>query len=129
MQANESGLTNLLATLSEEDYCYLTTRGRKTGNPHEIEIWFVVIEKSIYIMSGNMEKSDWVRNSLQEPQVTVRIAESTFNASARIVDNKDIELIVRNLMADKYNEREKDGSLSGWAQTALVVAFDTYSLI
>ena len=25
-----------------DDFCYLTTTGRRTGNPHEIEIWFAV---------------------------------------------------------------------------------------
>ena len=26
--------------LAGESYCYLTTRGRVTGQPHTIEIWF-----------------------------------------------------------------------------------------
>ncbi|MDP1548048.1 MAG: hypothetical protein Q8L87_18715 [Anaerolineales bacterium] len=37
-----SDLEKLLSQLSKEDYCYLTTQERKTGQPHEIEIWFGV---------------------------------------------------------------------------------------
>lgn len=114
---------DFLAQFSEEEYCYLTTKGRKTGNPHEIEIWFVIHGVSLYLMSGNMERSDWVRNLIQEPNVTLRIAGQTFGAISRIVRNEPEEIPVRALMADKYKERESDGSLSEWAQTALVVGF------
>ncbi|MCB0119939.1 MAG: nitroreductase family deazaflavin-dependent oxidoreductase [Anaerolineales bacterium] len=111
-----------LSRFEKVEYCYLTTRGRKTGNPHEIEIWFVIHEGSLYLMSGGMDGSDWVKNLLKEPRVTVRVDGQTFPALARVQKEKD-EDIIRNLMADKYKERETDGSLSDWAQTALVVGF------
>ena len=34
------------------------------------------------------------------------------------------ETTARNMLADKYKEREDDGSLSEWARTALPVAID-----
>ena len=111
-----------LSQFEKEEYCYLTTRGRVTGNPHEIEIWFVVHEGSIYIMSGNLARSDWVKNLLKDPNVTLRIAGQTFPAIASINATSE-EILIRNKMADKYKEREADGSLSEWAQTALVVKF------
>jgi len=109
-------MSDFLAQFSKEEYCYLTTKGRKTGNPHEIEIWFVIHGDSLYLMSGNRERSDWVRNLIQEPNVTLRIAGQTFSVSARIVKNEPEEIPVRTLMADKYKERQSDGSLSEWAQ-------------
>ena len=111
-----------LSRFEKVEYCYLTTRGRKTGNPHEIEIWFVIHEGSLYLMSGGMDGSDWVKNLLKEPRVTVRVDGQTFPALARVQKEKD-EDIIRNLMADKYKERETDRSLSYRAQTALVVGF------
>lgn len=111
-----------LSQFEKEEYCYLTTRGRVTGKPHEIEIWFVVQADSLYIMSGNLEKSDWVKNLLKEPNVTLRIAGQTFPAIASINTTSE-DTLIRNKMADKYKEREPDGSLSEWAQTALVVRF------
>lgn len=111
-----------LSPFEKEEYCYLTTLGRVTGKPHEIEIWFVVHESALYIMSGNMEKSDWVKNLLKEPNVSIRIAGQTFSALAALVDDKTLESIVRLKMANKYNEKEGD-ELSEWAQTALVVKF------
>ena len=118
-------MSDFLTQFSKEEYCYLTTKGRITGNPHEIEIWFVIHGGSLYLMSGGAEKSDWVRNLMQEPSVQVRIAGKTFGAVARVVKNESEGNPIRELMADKYKERENDGSLSEWAKTALVVGFRT----
>ena len=114
----------LLSQLKNESYCYLTTTGRVTGNPHEIEIWFGLKETTLYLLSGNMDRSDWVKNLLKDPSVTVRIADQTFKATARLVTDKQEEMSARNMVADKYNERKVNGSLSNYARSALVVGID-----
>jgi len=119
-------LTSILAPLAKEEYCYLTTIGRVTGNPHQIEIWFALHDNSLYLMAGN-HRSDWVKNLLKDPNVTVRIAKHSFTGIARLVKDEQEEMMVRNRLADKYKEREADGSLSEWAQTALPVAIDLQS--
>ena len=112
-----------VSQFQKEQYCYLTTRGRKTGAPDEIEIWFCVHENSLYLLSGGMDKSDWVRNLLKDPHVTVRIAGQTFPAVASLLDDKLTEPLVRMAMAVKYNEWE-GRSPSEWAKSALVVRVD-----
>ncbi len=114
----------LLPNLKTEEYCYLTTTGRVSGKPHQIEIWFGLNKTTLYLLSGGMDKSDWVKNLLKTPSVTVRVASHTFNATARIVTDEKEETMARNLLADKYNERKVNGSLSQWARTALPVAID-----
>jgi deazaflavin-dependent oxidoreductase (nitroreductase family) len=121
--ANAKDTADFLSRLEKEDHCYLTTTGRVTGNPHQIEIWFVARNSSVYMLSGS-HKSDWVRNLLKDPTVTVKVAEHNFKGRARIVKNEPEETMVRNRLADKYKEREVDGSLSDWARTALPVAID-----
>jgi deazaflavin-dependent oxidoreductase (nitroreductase family) len=113
-----------LAGLKGEEYCYLTTTGRVTGKPHEIEIWFGLNESTLYLLSGGMDRSDWVRNLLKDPRVRVRIAQQDFTGTARLVKDETEQTLARNLLADKYREREADGSLSEWARTALVVGID-----
>ena len=115
---------NLPEYLKDEEYCYVTTTGRVTGKPHTIEIWFGLKENTIYLLSGNKDKSDWVKNMVKNPSVTVRIARKTFIAIARIVEDKEEEMMARNMLADKYHERKANGSLSNWARTALPVAID-----
>jgi deazaflavin-dependent oxidoreductase (nitroreductase family) len=118
-----SDLNTLLSSLAKEEYCYLTTTGRVTGKPHEIEIWFGLSNATLYLMSGD-GKSDWVKNLLKNPSVTVRIVKHTFSGTARLVNDEQEQMLARVMLADKYKEREADGSLSEWARTALVVAVD-----
>jgi deazaflavin-dependent oxidoreductase (nitroreductase family) len=120
----KNDMNSLLPRLAEESYCYLTTTGRVTGKPHEIEIWFGLRDNTIYLLSGGKDKSDWVRNLLKNPSVKIRIARKTYNATARLVTDEKEEMMARNMLADKYNERRANGSLGNWARTALVVGID-----
>lgn len=114
----------LFSRLKKEEYCYLTTAGRVTGKPHEIEIWFGLNGNTLYLLSGGMDRSDWVKNLMKNPSVTVRIGRHTFKATARLVKDKGEEMTARNLLADKYHERRANGALSSWARTALPVGID-----
>jgi deazaflavin-dependent oxidoreductase (nitroreductase family) len=114
----------LFSRLKNEDYCYLTTTGRVTGKPHEIEIWFGLNEGTLYLLSGGMDGSDWVKNLLKNSSVTVRIAKHTFHAAARVVTEEKEETMARYLLAEKYQEWENGKTLSEWARTALVVGID-----
>ena len=122
MQNNN--FTNLLSSLSEEEYCYLTTIGRVTGKPHEIEIWFVVHNSTLHLMAGGKHESDWVKNLLKNPSVSVRIANHTFAGTARSVNDETEEMKARYALAEKYQEWEEGRTLSSWAKTALPIAID-----
>lgn len=117
----------LLAQLSKEEYCYLTTTGRVTGRPHEIEIWFGIYATSVYMLSGS-KASDWVRNIAKNPAVSVRIGNQRFQGTGRMVKDKEEEQRARYMIAEKYQEWEEGRTLSQWAQTALPIAIDIDSL-
>ena len=108
---------------ANEDFCYLTTRGRATGQPHEIEIWFAAHGDTLYMLSGGGSRSDWVRNLRAEPAVTVRIRDTTYNAVARVIADTTEERRARTLVFDKYQPRS-NGSLEGWRESALPIALD-----
>jgi len=116
-------LNSLLSPLAKEDYCYLTTTGRVSGKPHEIEIWFGLQHNTLYLLSGD-EHSDWVKNLLKTPSVTLRIGKHTFAGTARVVKNKEEDTTARYLVAEKYQEWEDGKTLSEWARTALIVGID-----
>jgi deazaflavin-dependent oxidoreductase (nitroreductase family) len=104
-----------------EDYCYLTTTGRVTGNPHEIEIWFALHGNTAYIMAGD-HASDWVRNARKQPAVSLRIRDRTFAATARIVTDPTEDALARRLLLAKYATPDKP--LESWGRTALPIAFE-----
>lgn len=120
--------TELLQPLASEDYCYVTTTGRVTGNPHQIEIWFGLNERSLYLLSGNGQ-SDWIKNMKKTPAVIVRVGKHTFRAVTRIVTDPAEDQMARLMLARKYQEVEEGDTLSEWARTATPVAIDLVELI
>ncbi|HRQ93092.1 MAG TPA: nitroreductase family deazaflavin-dependent oxidoreductase [Anaerolineales bacterium] len=112
---------------AKEDYCYLTTRGRRTGKAHEIEIWFGVYANSLYLLSGGGQESDWVKNLQMQPSVQVRLAGETYAATARLVHDAAEQLLARQLLSAKYYHWETGAPLDEWAATALPVALDIVS--
>ena len=109
--------------LASEDYCYLTTTGRVSGEPREIEIWFGLAGDTLYMLSGGGDRSNWVKNLSQDPAVTVRIAGTTIEGRARIVQGQEEDAIARRLLLDKYRQRY-GGDLADWGRTALPIAVD-----
>ncbi len=107
---------------ADEDYCYLTTTGRITGRPHEVEIWFALEGHTLYMLSGGGVRADWVKNIRSNPEVTVRIGASTFEGRGRFVDGAEDEL-ARGLLFEKYQPRT-GGDLTRWRGSALPVAVD-----
>ena len=113
-----------LDLLTKEEYCYLTTKGRVTGKPHEIEIWFGLNDHTLYLLSEGRERSDWVKNLLKDPAVKVRIARKKFKGLARLVTDEQEELMARKMLATKYEQWRVGRSFSHWARTALVVGIE-----
>jgi deazaflavin-dependent oxidoreductase (nitroreductase family) len=110
-----------LRGLAEEDFCYLTTTGRVTGRPHEIEIWFALVPeaRTLYMLSGGGDRSDWVKNLRHDPGVLVRIAEERFGGRAREARNAEEDELARRLLVEKYES--SPGRLENWRRRALPV--------
>lgn len=123
--------------MAEDDYCYLTTTGRRTGAAHEIEIWFEVDEgttpagpgATIFLLAGGGRGSDWVRNIEADPAVTVRFgSDPTVHVGrGRLLDDDtaDADEVerARRLVFTKY-QGGSGGDLSDWRVRALPVAID-----
>lgn len=110
-----------MEAFAAEDFCYLTTTGRLTGRPHEVEIWFSLDGQTLYMLAGNPH-SDWVENLQKEPMVSVRIADKTYPGQARVVEDTKEDALARSLLVGKYEKFP--GRLSEWRRTALPVAVD-----
>jgi deazaflavin-dependent oxidoreductase (nitroreductase family) len=87
-----------------EQFLYLTTIGRKTGLPREIEIWFVELNSRLYILAEHGYKAHWVRNVIANPSVTIRLAGRSWNAVGRVLEPEidELYLEVRERARTKY---------------------------
>jgi deazaflavin-dependent oxidoreductase (nitroreductase family) len=113
----------------DTQYCYLTTTGRKSGQPREIEIWFGLIGSTVYMLSGSGEDADgpkahWVRNILEHSAVTVRIDDVTYAGTGRVVERgTEEDAAARALVVPKYQPGHSN-DLTNWGETSVVVAID-----
>jgi deazaflavin-dependent oxidoreductase (nitroreductase family) len=90
---------------ADTQFLYLTTTGRKTGRPREIEIWFVEGDGRFYILAEHGYKAHWVQNILANPRVHVRIGDQQSNGLARGLDpdqDADAYLRARQFAREKY---------------------------
>ena len=104
----------------------MSTTGRVTGRPHEIEIWFTEVGDSLYLISGGGERSDWVKNLVAEPAATVRVDGKTVPVKARVPVHPGEE---RTVAVDRLHAKYADqvsGSLEDWKRDAFIVALDVH---
>ena len=109
--------------LGSLDYCYLTTKGRRSGSPHTIEIWFALHGDVVYLLAGGGDGSDWVKNVRSDPTVGLRLGDRDLICKGRLVDDPEEDALARRLLLEKYRPRYS-GDLEEWARTALAVAID-----
>jgi len=65
----------------------LTHYGRKTGNPHEVKIWFVLDGDRLYIGTANVNRQ-WVRNVQKTPQIKLSIGDANFGGTAYFLTDR-----------------------------------------
>jgi len=86
----------------DDPVCDVTSIGRRTGAPHEIEIWFGLLDDAMVLICGNGPSADWYRNMAADRHVQVRLAGVVHEGSARVVTDPDERRRVGDVMAAKY---------------------------
>ena len=86
-------------TAGEAEFLYLTTTGRRSGQPREIEIWFTRHEGRYYLIAEHRDRADWVQNLRANPQVRIRVAGSSMEGTARVMDAKAERTLRRQIQA------------------------------
>jgi deazaflavin-dependent oxidoreductase (nitroreductase family) len=98
---------------ADPEFLYLTTTGRRSGQPREIEIWFTARAGRYYVISEHREEAAWVQNLTVEPRVHARVGPATFAARARVIYESaepELSAAVQELSEKKY----------GWGEGLIV---------
>jgi len=77
-----------LNDVADERVLHLTTVGRTTGLPREIEIWFIIHAERLYLFAEGGEAAGWVKNIRRNPGVRVRFGKRQTDATARVLDRR-----------------------------------------
>ncbi len=84
---------------NEPQYLYLTTSGRKSGEPREIEIWFTEIEGRYYLIAEKRQRANWVLNIINDPRISIRVDNREFTGVGRIVEERTEQELWRSVRA------------------------------
>lgn len=100
-------------------FAYLTTTGRRSSEPHRIEIWFGVDDDRVLLMSGGGDRSDWVKNLQANPAVTIEIDGESRAGQAEVIDGDSADdEIARETLVRKY---QKTNELADWRRRSLPI--------
>jgi hypothetical protein len=111
--------------LASTEYCYLTTTGRRSGEPHTVEIWFGVLGVQLCLIGGHSD-TDWLANLRRRADVSVRIGLETRLGQAVVVSDPLGRQAIGALLAAKYElllePPDVADTAGSWAYGATAVA-------
>src|SRR5262249_34483090 len=90
--------------LQDEQFLYLTTRGRRNGRLREIEIWFTQCDGCFFVIA-EYPTSNWVQNIRANPLISIRVAGGNFTGHGRLLDaqsDPDLYARIQSLSRKKY---------------------------
>jgi deazaflavin-dependent oxidoreductase (nitroreductase family) len=83
--------TNALARIKRvatKQTVIVTHYGRKSGNPYQVKIWFVVDGDRVFIGTANVERQ-WVRNVQKTATIKLAVGGESFDAEARFLISRE----------------------------------------
>jgi deazaflavin-dependent oxidoreductase (nitroreductase family) len=89
------------ATLDRHWNCKLTARGRKSGQPRTVAIWFALGDGKLFL-TGDAKGPQWLRNARANPDVEVQIGSTRLRGRARVVEDPAETEAVRQRFVRRY---------------------------
>jgi ubiquinone/menaquinone biosynthesis C-methylase UbiE len=92
-----------LSDVTQAETLKLITFGRLTDLPHIVEVRFVFIDESYFVLAGK-GRSDWILNAIKSGKVKVRTRDWVFETSATLASATEMKKTVA-AFASKYGGR------------------------
>lgn len=103
---------------------HLTTKGRRTGRPHEVEVWYAYSNGKIYTAASLGHKADWIKNIASNNEVSVRIADTRFKGKAVILEGEASSIEAIRLCYTKYYGQASDDVVKDWYEDCIPIRID-----
>ena len=103
-----------LDVLNRESLVQLTVRGRKSGKPHSVKIWFAVGNGKVYVTSGRGLGAQWIKNLQKNPDVILQIGATSLKGTALWREGPSVRAEVFPLFVRKYFLARLFSWVLGW---------------
>ena len=110
-----------LAKVRSQKFIHLTTKGRKTGRPHTVELWFATDEGKVYL-SHEGEETDWMKNLKQNGEVSFEIGGEKFTGKGHYVENSDEAGRCKVTLYEKYYGKAEKAVIDDWFSLSKLIA-------
>lgn len=109
-----------LRSLERHWNCRLTVRGRRSGAPRTVTIWFALGPDCVYL-TGGPEEPQWCRNARANPDVVVQIGSTRLRGRARVVDDPAQARAIRERFVRRYLLARASRLFGGYTRSVPVV--------
>jgi hypothetical protein len=99
--STSNAVQDLLARVARESTVCLVTRGRRSGQPRQVTIWFAIVDGTIGLGTLNAERN-WVKNARQAREVELVFAGARLRGRFDDVTDAQQHAAIRRAMARKY---------------------------
>jgi deazaflavin-dependent oxidoreductase (nitroreductase family) len=113
-----------LAKVALQKFIHLTTTGRRTGNPHTVELWFAASGVKVYL-SHEGKQTDWMKNIKKNGAVAFEIGGKHFTGNARLLDDGTEEAWTGKVaLYEKYYGKAAKEAIEDWFSLSKLLAID-----
>ncbi len=96
----------LFEVLRKEDELQLTVKGGISGKEVSRPVWFVLRKRELLFLPVKGSASQWYRNSLKNPQISIAIGGQTYTGNAESINAKGNVSQVVELFKSKYGAED-----------------------
>ncbi|MDE0884793.1 MAG: nitroreductase/quinone reductase family protein [Myxococcota bacterium] len=100
--------------------CRLTARGRRSGEPRSVTIWFALGPGKIYL-AGSASGTHWCRNVAADAEVSLIIGGNRFTGRASVIEDPDEADSIRQRFVDRYALARLSRPFGGYRDSTPVV--------
>jgi deazaflavin-dependent oxidoreductase (nitroreductase family) len=113
-----------LATVASQKFIHLTTKGRRTGRSHTVELWFAASGVKVYL-SHEGKETDWMKNIKKNGAVAFEIGGKHFTGNARLLDDGTEEAWTGKVaLYEKYYGKAAKEAIEDWFSLSKLLAID-----
>lgn len=113
-----------LQKVASQRLIHVTTIGRKTRNPHTVELWFAVRNGKVYLSHEGSE-TDWMKNIKNNDQISFEIGGKNFTGRAHLLENGTEEAWEAEVtLYEKYYGKAAKEIIEDWFSLSRLIAIE-----
>jgi len=113
-----------LKEVASEKFIHLTSRGRNTGKPHKVELWFAISGTRVYL-SHEGRDTDWMKNIKNNSKVAFEIGGKHFAGNAHLLnDGPEDAWTGKVALYEKYYGKAAKEIIEDWFSLSRLLAID-----